>query len=66
MMRRLSTSAVETPHDVAARIQRALKYVPADRIAVAPDCGLKYSRARRPFKKLVAMVEGARLARQRL
>lgn len=62
----LSTSAVETPRDVAARIQRALKYVSADRIVVAPDCGLKYMPRLSAFNKLVAMVEGARLARERL
>ncbi len=33
---------VETPETVAARIRRALPHVPAERIVVAPDCGLKY------------------------
>ena len=38
----LSDMNIETPETVAARIRRALRYVPADRIVVAPDCGLKY------------------------
>ena len=38
----LSDMDVETPQTVAARIRRALPYVPAERIVVAPDCGLKY------------------------
>src|SRR5262249_51367602 len=38
----LSDLSIETPEAVAARIRRALPYVPAERIVVAPDCGLKY------------------------
>ena len=33
---------VETPDIVAERIRRALPHVPAERIVVAPDCGMKY------------------------
>ena len=38
----LQDMAVETPATVAERIRRALPYVPAERLIVAPDCGLKY------------------------
>ena len=38
----LSTQKVETPETVAARIRRALPFVSAERIVIAPDCGLKY------------------------
>jgi len=38
----LSDMAIETPETVAARIRHALPHVPAERIVVAPDCGLKY------------------------
>ena len=38
----LSDMTIETPEKVAARIRRALPFVPAERIVVAPDCGLKY------------------------
>ena len=38
----LSDMTVETPETVAARIRRALPHVPAERIVIAPDCGMKY------------------------
>jgi 5-methyltetrahydropteroyltriglutamate--homocysteine methyltransferase len=62
----LSDMRVETPEIVAARIRRALPYVPAERIVVAPDCGLKYLPREVAFRKMCAMVEGARLVRREL
>ena len=59
----LSTHEVETPEVVAARIKRALPFVRAQRMIVAPDCGMKYLPRDIAFRKLVAMVEGASLAR---
>ena len=38
----LGDMTVETPELVAARIRRALPHVAAERIVVAPDCGMKY------------------------
>ncbi len=38
----LSTPAVETAGEVAARARRALPYVAAERLVLAPDCGMKY------------------------
>ena len=60
----LSTHEVETPETVSARIRRALPFVSADRLVVAPDCGLKYLPRDVAFAKMRNMVEGARLARQ--
>src|SRR6476620_7578311 len=60
----LSDIAIETPETVAARIRRALPYVPAERIVVAPDCGLKYLPRHIAFGKMRAMVEGAEMVRQ--
>jgi 5-methyltetrahydropteroyltriglutamate--homocysteine methyltransferase len=57
---------VETPEEVAARIADALRYVPAERLLIAPDCGMKYLPRATAFAKLQAMVEGARLARAAL
>ncbi len=57
---------IETPETVAARIRRALPYVPAERIVVAPDCGLKYLPREVAFGKMCAMVEGARIVRKEL
>jgi 5-methyltetrahydropteroyltriglutamate--homocysteine methyltransferase len=55
----LSTNDVETPDQVAARIRRALPYIGADRLIVAPDCGMKYLPRDVAFGKLQAMVAGA-------
>jgi 5-methyltetrahydropteroyltriglutamate--homocysteine methyltransferase len=62
----LSTPVIETPEMVAARIRRALPYVSADRIIVAPDCGLKYLPRASAFGKMQAMVAGAKLVRAEL
>ena len=59
----LSNSEIESPETVAARIRRALPYASADRIIVAPDCGLKYLPRDAAYGKMKAMVEGARLVR---
>jgi len=58
--------AIETPEIVAARIRRALPHIPAERIVVAPDCGLKYLPRDIAFGKMQAMAEGARIVRQEL
>jgi 5-methyltetrahydropteroyltriglutamate--homocysteine methyltransferase len=55
----LSDPAVETPEQVAARARRALPYVPAGRIVLAPDCGMKYLPAESAFGKLQAMAQAA-------
>ncbi len=62
----LSTSDVESAGVVADRIRRALPYVPAERLVVAPDCGMKYLTRDVAFAKLVAMVQGAELVREEL
>jgi 5-methyltetrahydropteroyltriglutamate--homocysteine methyltransferase len=62
----LSDMQVETPETVAARIRRALPYVAAEDVIVAPDCGMKYLPRDVAFGKMLAMVEGARLVREQL
>ena len=62
----LSDMSIEAPEMVARRIRRALPFVPAERIVVAPDCGLKYLPREVAFGKLRAMVEGAKIVRQEL
>ena len=59
----LDDQTVETPEVVAARIRRALPYIDANRIIVAPDCGMKYLPRDVAFGKMKAMVEGAKLMR---
>lgn len=62
----LSDPQVESAEIVAGRIRRALPYVPADRLVVAPDCGLKYLPRQSAFGKMQAMVQGAALVRSEL
>jgi 5-methyltetrahydropteroyltriglutamate--homocysteine methyltransferase len=57
---------VETPEQVAERIERALEVVPADRLQVGPDCGMKYLQRDAAYAKLCALVKGAALVRARL
>ncbi|MEZ5557014.1 MAG: hypothetical protein R3E86_00490 [Pseudomonadales bacterium] len=56
----------ETPELVAERIRAALAYLPAERIVVAPDCGMKYLPRDVAFTKLANMVAGARIVRGEL
>jgi 5-methyltetrahydropteroyltriglutamate--homocysteine methyltransferase len=62
----LGDMTVETPQTVAARIEAALPYVPAENIIVAPDCGMKYLPREVAEGKMRAMAAGARLMRERL
>jgi 5-methyltetrahydropteroyltriglutamate--homocysteine methyltransferase len=62
----LSDMTVESPRTVADRIRRALPYAGAERIVVAPDCGLKYLPRDVAYGKMCAMVEGARMVRREL
>ena len=57
----LGSSEPETPEVVAGRIERALGVLPPERLVVAPDCGMKYLTRELAFRKLEAMVAGARL-----
>jgi len=59
----LSDMNVETAETVAERIRRALPHVPAERIVVAPDCGMKYLPRDIAFGKMKAMVDGAGIVR---
>ena len=62
----LSDTEVETPETVAARIRRALPHVAADKVVVAPDCGMKYLPRAVAFGKMRAMVDGAAIVRREL
>lgn len=54
---------IETPQDVAERIHRCLQYVPAEKLSVAPDCGLSQTARWAARQKLVNMVKGAKMVR---
>ncbi len=61
---------VETPDEVVARAERAMAFVPKERITLNPDCGFAPSSANpmdldEAYGKLRAMCQGARLLRER-
>ena len=56
----------ETPEVVAERIRSALAHIAAERMVVAPDCGMKYLARDVAYAKLAAMVEGARIVRREI
>jgi 5-methyltetrahydropteroyltriglutamate--homocysteine methyltransferase len=56
----------ETPDMVASRIRNALDHVSAERLMIAPDCGMKYLSQDLAFAKLKAMVDGTKIVRQEL
>jgi 5-methyltetrahydropteroyltriglutamate--homocysteine methyltransferase len=62
----LSDPAVETPETVAERIRNGLKHVDADKVVIAPDCGLKYLPRDVAYGKMRAMVDGAAIVRKEL
>ena len=57
---------VETPALVASRIRQALKFIPAEKMYVSPDCGMKFMPRDTAFAKLKAMVDGTRIVREEL
>ncbi len=59
----LSDHAVETPATVADRVRRALPYVPADKLVVGTDCGMKYLPRDSAAGKMRAMAQAAQILR---
>ena len=61
----LSDPEVESPATIVERIERALPYVKAENVILAPDCGMKYLARDVASAKLRAMVDAARILRER-
>ena len=57
---------VETPEDVAERIREILKYVPAEKLYINPDCGFFQLPRWISRLKLESMVKGTEIVRQEL
>lgn len=57
---------IETVADVEERIRKCLNYVPADKLSVAPDCGLSQTARWASRQKLTNMVLGAKKVRESL
>jgi len=62
----LADQEVETPEKVAARLRDALRYVSAERLIAAPDCGMKYLSRSIARGKLRALTAGAAIVREEL
>jgi 5-methyltetrahydropteroyltriglutamate--homocysteine methyltransferase len=54
---------IETVDDIKERIKRCLAYVPAEKLSVAPDCGLSQTARWAAKQKLINMVAGAKQMR---
>lgn len=62
----LGDMTVETPDIVADRIRAGLRYVAAENLIPAPDCGMKYLPRGVAFEKLKALADGAAIVRHEL
>jgi 5-methyltetrahydropteroyltriglutamate--homocysteine methyltransferase len=62
----LGNPEIEPASVVADRIRNGLKHVPAERLVVAPDCGMKYLPRVVAFGKLKAMCEAAATVRKEI
>ena len=62
----VATERVETPEEVAATIERALKHVPAERLYPCTNCGMAPLDQGLAYKKLEALSAGAALVRGRV
>jgi 5-methyltetrahydropteroyltriglutamate--homocysteine methyltransferase len=56
---------IETPADIAERVELCLKHATADRLSFAPDCGLSQTARWAAKQKLKNMVAGVEIARKR-
>ena len=62
----LADMEIESPETIAQRIRRALPHHDAEKIIVAPDCGLKYLPRNVAYGKMKAMADGAAIVREEL
>jgi len=62
----LSTHAVETPEEIAARVRDALDVVPPSRLHLAPDCGMWFLPREIAFAKIRALALAGEIVRAEL
>ena len=62
----IRTNAIEKPEQVASRIREVLKYVPADKVTLSTDCGMKPLARMVAKMKLKALADGAANVRKEL
>jgi 5-methyltetrahydropteroyltriglutamate--homocysteine methyltransferase len=61
----VANDTVETPEQVAATIEAAMKHVPKERLIAGTNCGMAPMRRDIAIAKLAALGRGAALARQK-
>jgi 5-methyltetrahydropteroyltriglutamate--homocysteine methyltransferase len=61
----VKNSYIETPDDVAERIELVLRHVPAERLSLVPDCGFSQTARGVTRAKLRSLVAGRNLVRGR-
>jgi len=59
-------SRIEDVDTVVNRIKHALRFVDAERLILAPDCGMKYLPREKAYGKLRAMTQAAEKVRAEL
>ena len=62
----VASDVIETPEEVADTIGRALQFVPKDRLFPCTNCGMAPMDRDVAWRKLQALTEGTRLAKERL
>ena len=62
----IRTNAIEAPTVIADRIRLALKHIPAEKITLSSDCGMKPLSRMVAKMKLGALVEGANIVRKEI
>jgi len=62
----LADPAVDTIEQVTSRIRAGLARVPAERLILAPDCGMKYLPRHTAFNKLCMLTASARAVRAQI
>jgi len=62
----IRTNAIEKPEQVADRIRMALKHVPAEKLTLSTDCGMKPLARMVAKMKLKALADGAAIVRKEI
>jgi 5-methyltetrahydropteroyltriglutamate--homocysteine methyltransferase len=62
----IRTSMIDTPEQIATRIRKVLEHVPADRITLTTDCGMKPLARMVAKMKLKSLAKGADIVRKEI
>jgi 5-methyltetrahydropteroyltriglutamate--homocysteine methyltransferase len=62
----IRTNAIEKPELIADRVRQVLKYVPAEKVTLSTDCGMKPLARMVAKMKLKALTDGAAIVRKEI